>query len=131
METQAVNLRPLVISPLEDHEFYTGEEFTCYTHKAVKAAMSIIESKYPNSGYMMHHVGPWDLFNLIDLTRSDCIKLMNKIIIASNKHGYINADNKVLEVKIEVKKSNSRFDKDESPSVKIYMGSVKLENEEE
>lgn len=130
METQAVNQRPLVISPLEDQEFYDGELFTCHTHKAVKAAMSIIESKYPDSSYMMHHIGPFDLFSLIDLTRSDCIKLMNKIISASDKHGYINTENKVLEVKIEVKKSNRSYYEDDPYSVKIYMGVLKIDEEE-
>lgn len=121
---------PLVISPLEDQERYDGELFTCYTHKAVKAAMSIIESKYPNSDYMMHHIGPYDLFNLIDLTRSDCIKLMNKIISASDRHGYINKENKILEVKIEVKKSSRSWAIDDNHAVNIYMGALKIDEEE-
>ena len=77
METQAVNQRPLVISPIEDDEFNTGEVYTCYSHKAVKSAMNLIDSLYPNARYQMHQIGPFELFSLIELTRSDCIKLMN------------------------------------------------------
>ena len=127
MEKQAVNQRPLIISQIED-EFNTGELYTCYSHKAVKSAMSLIDSLYPNAHYQMHNIGPYDLFSLISLTRSDCVKLMNKIIIASNDYGYINKDsNKILKVEIEVKESNYR---EEKANVTINMGSKKLDEEE-
>lgn len=128
METQAVNQRPLVISPIEDDEFNTGEVYTCYSHKAVKSAMNLIDSLYPNARYQMHGIGPFELFSLIELTRSDCIKLMNKIIIASDNHGYINKDsNKILKVEIEVKECNYRK---ERARVTIRMGTKKLDEEE-
>lgn len=128
METQAVNQRPLVISPIEDDEFNTGEVYTCYSHKAVKSAMNLIDSLYPNARYQMHQIGPFELFSLIELTRSDCIKLMNKIIIASDNHGYINKESgKILKVEIEVKECNYRK---ERARVTIRMGTKKLDEEE-
>lgn len=128
METQAVNQRPLVISPIEDDEFNTGEVYTCYSHKAVKSAMNLIDSLYPNARYQMHQIGPFELFSLIELTRSDCIKLMNKIIIASDNHGYINKESgKILKVEIEVKECNYR---EERARVTIRMGTKKLDEEE-
>ena len=128
METQAVNQRPLVISPIEDDEFNTGEVYTCYSHKAVKSAMNLIDSLYPNARYQMHQIGPFELFSLIELTRSDCIKLMNKIIVASDNHGYINKESgKILKVEIEVKECNYRK---ERARVTIRMGTKKLDEEE-
>ena len=127
MENEAVNQRPLVIRQIQD-EYNTGKIYTCTTHKAVKSAMNLIDSLYPNAHYMMHNIGPFDLFSLIDLTRSDCVKLMNKIIVASDSHGYINKDSgKILTVEIEVKEKTYG---DYEPRVTIKMGTQKIDEEE-
>ena len=90
--------------------------------------MSLIDSLYPNAKYQMHGIGPLDLFSLIQLTRSDCVKLMNKIIIASDNYGYINKDSgKILEVEIEVVEKTYG---DYEPNVTIRMGSLKIDEEE-
>tara|TARA_R110000744_G_scaffold168955_1_gene286753 strand:+ start:622 stop:1032 length:411 start_codon:yes stop_codon:yes gene_type:complete len=88
MEAAAAKPRPLVIRPTEGGD---DTQYLCYTHKAVKSAMGMIDSLHPNAVYSMHGIGTWRLFNLIDFTRSDCMKIMNKVIKASNRHGNINA----------------------------------------
>ena len=77
---------PLVISPLEDGE---GELFTCTTHKAVKAAMSIIESKYPNAKYEMHLHSGHAIFGLITLPRKTLITVLNKLMSRTLDFGYV------------------------------------------
>ena len=90
--------------------------------------MSLIDSLYPNARYQMHNIGSYDLFSLIELTRSDCIKLMNKIIVASDVHKYINNDSgKILEVKLTVEECTYM---EEPAKVTIKMGSKKLDEEE-
>jgi hypothetical protein len=118
----ATPIAPLVIDSINE-EYREGSIITCRSHKAVKTAMSLIHNTHPEARYMMH-IGPMDLFGLIDLTRADCIKIMNKIIKASDYHGYINKDSgKTLKVVITVSWSNYYGD---TPKVSINMGAEKI-----
>lgn len=115
---------PLVIEETED-KFDITQTYVCRSHEAVKTAMSLIHNLKPDARYTMH-VGPMDLFGLIDLTRSDCIKIMNKIIKASDYHGYINKDSgKTLKVEIEVM---TKTYGDKTTRVRISMGAEKIWN---
>lgn len=122
---------PLVIEDMEEKE---GKKYTCYSHKAVKTAMSLIQDSHTDVDYQMHSIGPYDLFSLIDFTRADCMKIMNKIILASDKHGYINKNSgKILKVEIEAREEHGyRNDgwKDYI-NVNISMGTHTIETEEE
>jgi len=118
---------PLVIEETED-EFDITQTYVCRSHEAVKTAMSLIRNLKPDARYTMH-IGPMDLFGLIELTRSDCVKLMNKIIKASDYHGYINGDSgRILKTEIEVM---TKTYGSKTTRVRINMGSEKILNEEE
>ena len=86
MENRSVNPSPLVISPLEDEE---GELFTCSTHKAVKSAMLIIDSKYPHSKYQMHLTSGFGIFGLITLPRKAITTIVNKLMTRTLEFGYV------------------------------------------
>ena len=91
MEAAVAQPRPLVICPLEDGE---GEVYTCSTHKAVKSAMSIIESKYPDARYDMHLGTGYGIFGLITLPRRTVVTIVNKIISKTVDFGYVGTDRK-------------------------------------
>jgi len=134
MENRSVTpTAPLVISPLKDE---TGELFTCTTHKAVKSAMSIIESKYPDAKYEIHLQPGYAIFGLITLPRKTMITLLNKILSATLEFGYVGSKNdsyynphgtRVLDVKITVNTSSYR----DEARVKISLSTYDPTTEEE
>jgi hypothetical protein len=134
MENRSVKpTAPLVISPLEDEE---GELFTCSTHKAVKSAMSIIESKYPNATYQISLHSGFAIFGLITLPRRTLMTVLNKLITRTIDFGYVGSKHndyynphgtRVLDVKIEVSTASWR----DETKVRVTLSTYDPSDEEE
>ena len=134
MENRSVKPQaPLVICPLEDGE---GEIFTCTTHKAVKAAMSIIESKYPDAKYEMHLYTGHAIFGLITLPKKTLMTVLNKLMVRTLEFGYVGSkgdsyynphNTRVFDVKITVATPSYR----DEPKVTVSLSTYDPTTEEE
>jgi len=91
MEDRCVNpTAPLVISPRHrDYGAEDGELYICSTHKAVKSAMSMIDTLYPDATYEMHLGAGHAVFGLVEIPRATAISIMNKIIRRTIEFGYV------------------------------------------